>query len=114
MNHIKLPARLFFISLASFVLTLTSSFIHQNGPETAQYSNLCEITGDNSCHELIIKGGFPIPYLFDKPGVSIEHQISIFEDDFLIDKFLIDLLIINTVIFILFELMKNKSKCRDF
>jgi hypothetical protein len=54
---------------------------------------LCGKTGNMPCYELSIKAGFPFSYLYDKPGVSIEHELSIFEDDFKLTNFLLDYLI---------------------
>ncbi|HEX8479132.1 MAG TPA: hypothetical protein VF663_12400 [Telluria sp.] len=62
------------------VLAFMSSYIERTGPEMASYGNLCGATRHDSCNEPVLKGGFPFPDLFDAPGVSVEHQLSIGED----------------------------------
>jgi hypothetical protein len=62
------------------VLALLSVHIHHTGPELSEYGNLCGPTSSDSCYQPALKGGFPIAYLYDTPGVSVEHQLSLGED----------------------------------
>ena len=66
-------------ALAS-VLALLSMHIHRTGPELSKYGNLCGPTSSDPCYEPALKGGFPIAYLYDTPGVSVEHQLSLSGD----------------------------------
>jgi hypothetical protein len=61
-------------------LALLSSFIECLGPEEAPYGNLCGSSGNEFCMEPVLNGGFPLPYLFDMPGVSRERYLGFFED----------------------------------
>lgn len=61
------------------------------GPE--QYGNLCGATGSDPCYELALKGGLPVAYLFDAPGVSVEHQLSFVEDNLVVGAFVVDVAI---------------------
>jgi hypothetical protein len=39
-----------------------------------------------------LKGGFPVAYLFDNPGISVEHALAL-EDEFRVGAFLLDVAI---------------------
>lgn len=69
------------IFLLATVLALLSVNIQRTGPEMVEYGNMCGPTSSDPCHEPELKGGFPIAYLIDAPGVSVEHQLSLGEDD---------------------------------
>ncbi len=63
-------------------LALLSVRVQRRGPEQAAYGNVCGPTGDDLCYRPVLKGGFPVAYLFDTPGVSVENQLAFVEDDF--------------------------------
>lgn len=50
-------------------------------PEQVQYGNLCGPTAMDPCYKPALKGGFPVAYLFDAPGISVERQLAFFEDN---------------------------------
>jgi hypothetical protein len=60
------------------------------GPEQAAYGNLCGPSGDDLCMEPRLNGGWPLGYLYDAPGVSIERSLGFFEDRFRLLPFLVD------------------------
>jgi hypothetical protein len=80
---------------ASAALTLTcSSFAYQRrGPELVVVGNLCGPKTDEFCYAPVLKGGFPLAYIYDTPGVSVEGKLSIGEDKFRGGRFLLDALI---------------------
>jgi hypothetical protein len=63
------------------VLALLSVLIQRTGPELVEYGNLCGPTLSSPCHKPALKGGFPIAYLSDAPGVSVERQLAFIEDN---------------------------------
>ena len=65
-------------------------YVQRKGPEEVVYSNLCGPTMSDLCYKKVLKGGFPIAYLFDAPGVSVEDQLAFGEDNFRGRAFLID------------------------
>lgn len=88
------PSRIGLIGLAffaAFTLTILSIYIQRKGPEEVVYSNLCGPTNDDLCYKKVLKGGFPIAYLFDAPGVSVEDQLAFGEDNFRGRAFLFDM-----------------------
>jgi hypothetical protein len=68
---------LFILAIAS---SLLSVFIERTGAESAPYGNLCGPSSDRPCLKPVLKGGFPVAFLFDRPGVSVEHQLHFGED----------------------------------
>jgi hypothetical protein len=62
-------------------LAFLSVGIERVGPEQAQYGNLCGPQAASPCYEPVLKGGFPIAFLFDAPGVSVERQLGFGEDE---------------------------------
>lgn len=67
--------------IAALTITLLSVHIERIGPEQARYGNLCGPAFVDPCYKPAMKGGFPIAYLFDAPGVSRERQLAFGEDD---------------------------------
>jgi hypothetical protein len=71
-------SRLTKISLVAFalfsalILTVLSVFVERVGPEMVRY-------GDSD-FKPVLKGGFPVAYLFDMPGVSVERKLTFVED----------------------------------
>jgi hypothetical protein len=66
--------------IAAITLALLSANIERTGPEQVQYGNLCGPAASDPCYKPALKGGFPIAYLFDAPGVSRERQLAFGED----------------------------------
>ena len=66
--------------LLAIVLALLSLHIERVGPEQVVYSNLCGPTASELCYKPVLKGGFPVAYLFDAPGISVEDQLALWED----------------------------------
>jgi hypothetical protein len=77
-------------TIVALVLALFSMRIQRRGPEQVVFSNLCGPTHDDLCYKPVLKGGFPVAYLFDAPGVSVEDQLAIPEDNFHAVPFLLD------------------------
>jgi hypothetical protein len=76
---------------AAIALTFGSAYIERVGPEMAAYGNLCGPSASELCYEPVLKGGFPVAYLFDAPGISVEHQLSFGEDELSIGALLLDI-----------------------
>jgi hypothetical protein len=66
--------------VAAITLACMSVYIERTGPELVQYSNLCTAPDLGPCYKPALKGGFPVPYLFDSPGISRERQLAFGED----------------------------------
>jgi hypothetical protein len=41
------------------------------GPEVGSYGNVCGPSGDELCYQELLKGGFPLAYLYDEPAVLV-------------------------------------------
>lgn len=67
--------------IAAIALALLSVHIERIGPDLVQYGNLCGPAGSAPCYKPALKGGFPIAYLVDAPGISVERQLAFFEDN---------------------------------
>ena len=84
------------ISLAfglAIALSLLSVRLQRIGPELAAYGNLCGPSHFDPCLEPVLNGGFPFAYLFDAPGISIEHQLSFGEDDLRPISLMLDIIV---------------------
>jgi hypothetical protein len=64
----------------AITLTLMSSYVEQVGPDMVSYGNVCGPEGKDKCYKPALKGGFPVPYLYDAPGVSRERLLAFGED----------------------------------
>jgi hypothetical protein len=67
--------------LLAITLALMSAHVERVGPDMVLYGNLCGATGSDNCYKPALRGGFPISYLFDAPGVSRERQLAFGEDN---------------------------------
>jgi hypothetical protein len=67
--------------VAALTLALVSVEVERVGPELLEYGNLCGAAHIDPCYEPALKGGFPFAYLFDAPGISVQHQLTFVEDD---------------------------------
>ena len=89
----NLLSKLSFGSLAlvlAITLALLSAFVERTGPQLAEHGNMCGPSAHDPCYERVLKGGFPFAYLFDAPGVSVEHQLSFGEDDLFLGALALD------------------------
>jgi hypothetical protein len=75
------------------------------GPEVGSYGNVCGPAENDPCNQALLKGGFPFAYIFDNPGVSVRDQLGLFEDDFYLFPFIVDMLIISVGVWFLFSLL---------
>lgn len=75
-NNLRKLSLLGLVLILAITLALMSAYVERVGPDMASYGNMCGPTGSDQCYEPVLKGGFPFPYLFDAPGVSVERQLS--------------------------------------
>ena len=63
-----------------------------HGPDQAIYCSLGKsVDGfDILCPKPVLNCGWPAPFLYDRPGISIENKISVLEDDFRTAPFVAD------------------------
>jgi hypothetical protein len=69
------------LASAALALAPLSSGIERTGPELARYGNMCGPSHSDPCLAPALQGGFPFPYLFDAPGVSVVGKLSFGEDE---------------------------------
>ena len=84
--------RILLMALFALVLTCASFWYQRRGPELVVTGNLCGPNTDQFCYEPAFKGGFPLAYIYDSPGISVYGKIALVEDRFLRGRFLIDVL----------------------
>lgn len=72
------------IGLGAPLLAGASAAIQRHGPEQAIFCALGKSKEgfDIYCPKPVLNAGWPAPYLFDRPGISVENSIGIPEDDF--------------------------------
>ena len=80
-------------AVAGLTLTCSSFAYQRRGPELVVVGNLCGPKADEFCYKPVLKGGFPLAYIYDAPGVSVEGKLSIGEDKFRGRGFLVDVLL---------------------
>lgn len=74
----------------AITLTLWSVNVERIGPELVVYGNLCGPSGFDFCYKPVLKGGFPVAYLFDASGISVERQLAFFEDNLSVGALVLD------------------------
>lgn len=68
------------IAILPISLAFLSVNVERTGPELVAYGNLSGPSGSDYCYKPVLKGGFPVAYLFDAPGVSVERKLGFGED----------------------------------
>jgi hypothetical protein len=71
--------------ISAVTLAILSVFVESVGPELVQY-------GDSDFRP-VLKGGFPVAYMFDMPGVSVERKLSFGEDILSVSALVLDIAI---------------------
>ena len=79
--------------ILAITLALLSVCVERVGPELAVYGNLCGRGASDPCYKPVLKGGFPVAYLFDAPGVSVERQLAFGEDKLFVSALVLDVAI---------------------
>lgn len=74
----------------AITLTLWSVNVEHIGPELVAYENVCGPSGFDFCYKPVLKGGFPVAYLFDAPGISVERQLAFFDDNLSLGALVLD------------------------
>ncbi|MFC4933036.1 hypothetical protein [Massilia sp. GCM10023247] len=77
--------------MAAIVLALASVHVERIGPRLVQYGNLCGPGAADPCYRPELKGGFPVAFLFDAPGVSRERQLAFGEDRLVVGALVLDI-----------------------
>lgn len=86
---------------AAIMLALLSVFVEQVGPELVQY-------GDSD-YKPVLKGGFPVPYLYDAPGVSRERQLAFGEDKVRPSALAADIALYFTILLVVWVALRRRS-----
>lgn len=77
----------------AIALAFLSVHVERIGPELVVYGNLCGSSGSDFCYKPVLKGGFPVAYLFDAPGVSRERVLAFGEDKLSVSALVLDIAI---------------------
>lgn len=96
---------------AAITLTLMSFSVERIGPEFTAYGNLCGPHHDDLCYKPVLKSGFPIAYLFDAPGVSVERKLGP-EDKLLVTAFILDIAIYFVIFLLAFGIVSHRRAKR--
>jgi len=75
--------------LVATVLAAASVGVQRYGPEQGVFGNLCGPDMDELCYKPLLNGGFPLGFVYDAPGISVEDKLA-FEDRFRVLPFLAD------------------------
>ena len=88
----RVVARSAALLVLALLLALTSCQVQRHGPDHGIYCALGKsVDGyDIFCPKPKLNGGWPAPFLFDRPGISVENALFVVEDDFRWEPFLAD------------------------
>ncbi len=103
--------------MSAVTLTLLSVSVERKGPELAPYGNLCGPRHHDLCYEPQLKGGFPIAYLFDSPGTSVERNLGL-EDKLVPGALFLDIALYFVIVLLAVRLVpfrwaKRHRRARD-
>ena len=95
--------KLIALIIVSACLALLSVKIERRGPELVQFSDMCGPRSDQPCLRPSLKGGYPMAFVVDTPGVSVENQLF-FEDRFIPLGFVVDWAVCAAGLWLLFRI----------
>lgn len=89
--------------------TVGSCAIQRNGPEQAVYCDRDAplAAAASSCIRPVLNAGWPVPFLVDRPGISLEGVIGFPEDDFRLWPFIANVLFYQLVLLGLWKLVQH-------
>ena len=72
------------LAAAAVLLAAGSCSIQRFGPDHAVYCALGKSAEGHDiwCPEPVLNGGWPAPFVFDRPGISVERELAFPDDDF--------------------------------
>ena len=93
------------IGLSSIAIALASLSVvfERRTSEVEVVGNVCGPFTNEACLENRLAAGFPLPYLFDRPSISVAGAIHIGEDDFRFLPFALDVLIYLGLLVVVFR-----------
>ncbi|QPT11223.1 hypothetical protein [Sphingomonas paucimobilis] len=91
------------------MLAMGSCAIQRHGPDQAIYCALGKSRDgvDIYCPKPVLNGGWPAPFAFDRPGISVEGKIAFTEDDFRFWPFIADVAFYELALLALCRLMQR-------
>jgi len=99
------------LALAALIISLSTVLIQRTGPEFVQVGNMCGATGSEPCLHPQLTGGFPLAYLYDVGGISIENKLGP-EDKFDFIAFAVDFSVYALVGFLAVKTVRNRARAR--
>ena len=108
-HFVNTMTRMLSLTALALVLSVLSAFIERTGPEVASYGNMCGAKANEDCLKPLLKGGFPITFLFDQPGVSVQHQLSFVEDQVRLGAFALNTAMYFAAIVLAARLLRKKE-----
>ena len=108
MPAIKIHAILLAIAM---VVATGSCAIQRHGPDQAIYCSLGKSRDgfDIYCPMPVLNGGWPAPFAFDTPGISVEGKISFLEDDFRPWPFIADVAFYELILLAIWRLLRRPT-----
>ena len=77
-----------------------------------QFGNLCGTTHDQPCMRPSLKGGYPLAFLVDTPGVSVEDQLFVGEDQIIPLAFVADWAVCSAALWLLYWAHGKRQRVR--
>ena len=98
--------------ISAITLAFLSVRIERIGPELVEYGNLCGPSASDPCYKPVLKGGFPVAYLFDAPGVSIERQLAFIEDKLSVGALVLDIAVYFAIVLLAMLVVTRRRSAR--
>ena len=94
----------------ALVLAMASVRYERVGPAPAAWAQeLCSPMPLHSCGEGVLQGGWPLPFLLDRPGVPVVGRLAYAEDRFRAWPFVVDVVAWWLPLWVLFILWGLRS-----
>lgn len=86
----RIGASILLLAVATGI-TLTTFFYQRYGPFMGVHGNMCgPAEGGQLCIAPVLQAGWPLPYLFDSPTISVPEKLFL-EDDLHVGFFALDI-----------------------
>lgn len=91
-------------------ITLATFFYQRYGPFMGQYGNLCGPVGSGQlCIRYVLQAGWPLPYVFDIPTISVPYKLCIIEDEMNFGFFALDVCFFTSLVNVVLQLSNRRK-----
>jgi hypothetical protein len=105
----KRPSVFLMTVVLAMGITLATFFYQRSGPFMGEYGNTCgPVDSGQLCIAPVLQAGWPLPYVFDVPTVSVPHKLYA-EDEVNFGFFALDVCFFTSLVTVVLQLSNRRK-----